>query len=138
MRGTRPERPGRASARAGQMLRACPVCGRIHDSSRMCKAKRSPRLSVADRFRSTKEWQDARDAARERDMNMCVVCRGEGTITVDDLSVHHIVPLEEDYDLRAELDNLATVCGKHHREAERGDISRKFLCDLIGRHLGRE
>ena len=38
----------------------------------MCKAKRSPRLSVADRFRSTKEWQDARDAARERDMNMCV------------------------------------------------------------------
>ena len=102
----------------------------------MCKAKRSPRLSAADRFRSTKEWQDARDAARERDMNMCVVCRGEGSITVDDLSVHHIVPLEEE--LRAEIGNLATVCGRHHREAERGDISRRFLRDLIGRHLGRE
>lgn len=119
------------------MLRACPVCGRIHDASRKCRAKRAPRLSAADRFRNTKEWQDARDEARERDMNMCVVCRSKGIVTVDDLSVHHIVPLEEDYELRAELENLATVCGEHHREAERGDISRDFLRDLIGRYLCR-
>lgn len=125
-----------AVSKCGEMLRACPVCGRIHNVSHECKTKRMPRTSAADRFRNTKEWHDARDAARERDTNMCVVCRSEGLINVDDLSVHHIVPLEEDYELRAELDNLATVCGEHHRKAERGDISRDFLRDLIRRHLG--
>lgn len=137
MRGARPRRPGRASARAGQMLRACPVCGRIHDSSRMCKAKRSPRVSAADRFRSTKEWQDARDEARDLDMNMCVVCRSLGIIATDGLSVHHIVPLEEDFDLRNDLDNCVTLCSMHHEESERGDISRSALRDLIGRYRTR-
>ena len=122
------------------MLRSCSACGRIHDSRFVCTAKRKAkrRQSKADRFRNTKEWQDARNEARERDNNLCLVCRSLGDITIDGLSVHHIVPLEEDYGLRADLDNLATLCTPHHEEAERGDISRSELRELIERYSAPE
>lgn len=113
------------------MLRSCSACGRIHDSRYKCAAKRKQRQSQADRFRNTAEWQRARDAARERDMNLCVWCRHLGDITIEGLSVHHIVPLEEDYSLRADLDNLVTLCAHDHEAAERGDISRAALINLI-------
>ena len=112
-------------------LRSCSACGRIHDSRYKCAAKSKPRQSRADRFRNTSEWQRARDAARERDKNMCVWCRHLGDITIDGLSVHHIVPLEEDFSLRTEPDNLATLCTQHHEEAERGDISLSALRKLV-------
>lgn len=114
------------------MLRSCAICGRIHDAKVRCRNPQPPRQSEAYRFRSTKAWQDTRNAARERDMNLCRVCRSLGEITTEDLSVHHIVPLEEDFDLRDDLDNLITLCSSHHAEAERGDISRSALRGLIG------
>lgn len=43
------------------------------------------------------------------------------------LEVHHIVPLVEDYDLRAEEDNLITLCTLHHKDAEAGKIDRETL-----------
>lgn len=120
------------------MLRSCSTCGRIHDSGIKCRRYQPPRISAADRFRSSKAWQDARNAARERDMNLCRVCRSLGEITTDDLSVHHIVPLEEDFALRDDMDNLITLCGVHHEEAERGDISRSKLRDLAKGHMGQD
>lgn len=116
------------------MLRSCSTCGRIHDSGIKCR-RYPPRMSDADRFRNTKEWQDARNAARERDVNLCVVCRSLGEITTDGLSVHHIVPLEEEFALRVDMDNLITLCGMHHEEAERGDISRSELRRLVKGHM---
>lgn len=120
------------------MLRSCPVCGRIHDSRIKCRSKqRVPRESRASRYRSTADWQRTRNEARERDMNMCVKCRSLGVVTTDGLSVHHIVPLEEDFGLRNELDNCVTLCPMHHEEAERGDISRSELRGLIARYRSR-
>lgn len=121
------------------MLRSCPSCGRIHDSRVKCRSKqRVSRESRASKYRSTADWQRTRNEVRDLDMNMCVVCRSLGIIATDGLSVHHIVPLEEDFGLRNDLDNCVTLCPMHHEEAERGDISRSALRDLIGRYRNGE
>ena len=44
-----------------------------------------------------------------------------------DTSVHHIVPLVEDYEKRLDDDNLITLCSRHHEMAEKGDIDRREL-----------
>ncbi len=46
------------------------------------------------------------------------------------LSVHHIVPLAEDFNRRLDDGNLITLCGFHHEQAERGVISRELLLEL--------
>lgn len=61
-----------------------------------------------------------------------------------DLSVHHIEPLEERFDLRLENDNLVTCCSRHHEMAEAGKIPREYLHALAqvsprwgGHYMGR-
>ncbi len=43
----------------------------------------------------------------------------------DTLSVHHIVPVKEDYKKRLDNKNLLTVCRMHHEMCENGLISRE-------------
>lgn len=62
---------------------------------------------------------------------MCVYCAARGIVTTDELEAHHIVPIEEDYELRLEDDNLITLCAAHHRLADAGKISRDYLRELI-------
>ena len=47
-------------------------------------------------------------------------------ILVQDISVHHIIPLAEGGELLDE-DNLITLCRYHHEQAEKGKISRREL-----------
>ena len=87
----------------------------------------------ADRFRWGSAWQRKREQIRQRDNNLCQLCLRwmPGTIaqlTYDGLSVHHAVSLEEDYDRRLDDDNLLTVCGLHHKMADRGEIP---LADVL-------
>lgn len=130
-------RAGSGAAELLAMLKMCPVCHRIHDVTIKCKRDQPPRASRADRFRNTKQWQNARNEARERDLNLCVVCRAAGEVVTDDLSVHHIVPLEENFDMRDDLSNLITLCSYHHELAERGAISRSELRKLVCRFAGQ-
>ena len=110
------------------MLRSCPACGRIHDSRIKCRRKQyAPRESRASKYRSTGDWQRTRNEVRDLDLNMCVVCRSLGDVTTDGLG-----------DLRNDLGNCITLCSMHHEEAERGDISRSALRDLIERYRTRE
>ena len=51
--------------------------------------------------------------------------------TYKELEVHHIIPLEEDYNKRLDSDNLITLCRYHHELAEKGEISREELQKII-------
>ena len=69
---------------------------------------------------------------------MCVCCNAQlvGTINrynTQNLSVHHIVPIEEDYNRRLDDDNLITVCDVHHELCEAGEIKRDQQRELIKR-----
>lgn len=48
-----------------------------------------------------------------------------------DLSVHHIVPIEEDYQLRLSNENLITLCAVHHEMCEAEEITRDNQRQLV-------
>lgn len=68
---------------------------------------------------------------KERDSYLCQVCKDNDRYNYDDLEVHHIVPLEEDCNLRLDDDNLITLCVAHHKQADRGEISEEYVKGLI-------
>lgn len=117
------------------MLKSCATCGRIHDASKRCQRKGSPRKSEADELRNLYLWQQKRKAIRRRDLDMCRACFDLGEVNSSKLSVHHIVPIEEDPTRAFDDDNLITLCGPHHEDAERGDISRSKLFALASEPL---
>lgn len=127
------------------MLKSCQYCGRIHDTKDECDPKRkarearqgSRRRSSAYVFHKSKAWTRKSIQVRERDHYTCVCCKAklEGTLdqyNTEDLSVHHITPIEEDYSLRLDEDNLITVCRLHHEMCEAGKIPRDVQRSLIG------
>ena len=117
------------------MLKSCRYCGRIHDSAYDCERKPqriydNTRDSEAVRFRNRKVWRRKADEIKERDLFLCRVCLSKGKYVYHDLSVHHIVSLEEDFSKRLDNDNLITLCSKCHSTAENGGIDRSFLLSL--------
>lgn len=116
----------------------CSRCG-IVPRGHKCpykQVKYKDKDSKASRFRATKRWSKKRDEIKERDKYLCRVCINNlyhtlNTYNYDKLEVHHIVPIEEDYDKRLDNDNLITLCSFHHKMAERGDIPREELIKLI-------
>ena len=122
------------------MLRSCKYCGRVHDEHFRCPARPDFRKDSGEieRFRSGKAWKKKREEIQQRDWYICRVCFAKHGLTRDginrkDLSVHHITPLREDFDKRLDNDNLITLCKRCHERAERGEIGRNALREIIGR-----
>ena len=125
------------------MLRSCPYCSRIHDTRIKCgpmvtaiRRRQNRQGTDADRFRRTNAWTEKSIHIRERDHYMCLCCKAQlvGTveqIQTEGLSVHHIVPIEEDYSKRLDDDNLMTVCTVHHEMCEANKITRDMQRKLV-------
>lgn len=117
------------------MYKSCSYCGRIHPVGFVCPHKpkrirtKTPDTHTAQ-FRRRKIWKQKSIHIRSRDLEMCRMCLSEGRYTFNQLSVHHIVPLEEDFDKRLDDDNLITLCSMHHSEADGGNIERVLLQSL--------
>lgn len=84
-------------------------------------------LEDSDDFYNSKEWLQVRQAALERDNFECQMCKAEGRVHVDskkvegerktvELQVHHTKELEDYPELALDLDNLVTLCVRHHNE----------------------
>lgn len=122
------------------MLKSCSYCGRIHKVGEICPKKpkyRKVNYSKADKFRHTYAWQCKQMSILDRDYHICRICN-EGSYGTyagaayysKGLSVHHIEPLDERFDMRLEDENLITCCPWHHKMAEDGDIPRDYLHEL--------
>src|SRR5690606_265195 len=111
---------------------------RIHRRGEQCPSKpnvRRKRDSKADRFRNTNAWKKKRNYIKQRDNYLCQVCIRKLYNTYkqynyDDLQAHHIVPIEEDYNLRLENTNLISLCRMHHELAESNQIPRDELIKI--------
>lgn len=122
-----------------KMLKSCKYCMRIHDSKFDCgkKPQRKKQGNKKDKFRWTTAWQKKREDIKERDKYLCQACIRNlpGTInkyTYNNLSVHHAVPLEEDFEKRLDDNNLITLCDyPHHEMAESGEISLDTILAII-------
>lgn len=114
------------------MKTVCSYCHSIHEKSYQCEKKPKPRKRFNDKesFRWSNEWKKKRNTIRDRDNHLCRWCLVNGRITYKDLSVHHIVALESDYDKRLDDDNLITLCDRCHEDAESGKISKIDLYEL--------
>jgi 5-methylcytosine-specific restriction endonuclease McrA len=120
------------------MLKSCQYCGRIHDSKFDCgkKPKCFKKYNDKEKFRKTKVWQKKAESIRQRDKNLCQICIRNlystvNQYTYNDLSVHHAVPLEADYDKRLDDDNLITTCERHHEMMESGKIPLSEVLVII-------
>lgn len=122
------------------MLKACKYCGKIHDTHYDCgrkpiRVRRRAAVGKSYFFRRSDSWTRKSKEIRERDGYLCQICIRKLYYTArcfnyDTLSVHHIVPINEDYDKRLDNDNLLTVCRMHHEMCEAGMISRKELLEI--------
>lgn len=122
------------------MKKTCQYCG-IVDENHVCphrkrKYAKYQKDNQKDRFRSSSAWQKKRTAIKQRDHYLCQVCvTGEydtfNQFTYSDLEVHHIEPIDSDFDRRFDDDNLITLCDYHHKMADKGIIPKKFLRGLI-------
>lgn len=63
-----------------------------------------------DDFYKTKQWTAKRAYIVERDNNECKACKDRGLVTINNLIVHHIQPIEFAPKLKLDDDNLITVC----------------------------
>lgn len=119
------------------MLRTCSVCGKIHEEDKMCKRVYSRKKDTkAISFRNSYNWRIKRTQIKVRDMYMCRVCLIEKHKTIfkynhQNIQVHHIVPLMEDYSKSLDSDNLICLCSYHHRLAEDGIITKDELQEII-------
>ena len=86
-------------------------------------------------FHRSHKWKEKSINIRERDNYCCQICRRgmyqpERQFETDDISVHHIEPIAEDWDSRLDEDNLISLWLGHHEMAERGEIEREVLHEI--------
>lgn len=120
------------------MLKSCQYCGKIHDSKYICdkKPKRKKQITEADKFRWTRKWQKKREEIKQRDLYLCQICIRElydtrNKYNMNNLGVHHNIPLNEDFNKRLDNDNLLTVCDFHHEMCEKQQIPRNEVQKII-------
>jgi 5-methylcytosine-specific restriction endonuclease McrA len=81
---------------------------------------------VKDFYKSTK-WKTKRTNILKRDNYMCQECKRYGK-TTGATTVHHVKPLEFNYDLRLDSNNLISLCSKCHDKMH--DRSNNELTNL--------
>lgn len=120
------------------MLKSCSYCGGMHQRGQHCpsKPKQVYKVTYIDRFRKGRQWQKKRKDIVERDKYLCQICIRERHNTqlkynFTNIEVHHITPVNEDWDKRLDQMNLISLCSYHHHMAERGAISRGELFDIV-------
>lgn len=140
------------------MKKSCVYCGKVHEISDICRDKRkvidatakvrkengTSRRCYKDvnskeyKLYNSKKWKLKRNEIVKRDLYLCQSCLhimvdeyGLHTLNGNDLEVHHIAPLKQDWDKRLDSYNLITLCRHCHRMAEDDDISADVLLEIV-------
>ena len=69
-----------------------------------------------DKFYKSKEWSKIRQVAIARDNALCKDCLENNTITPYN-TVHHIVPIKDDWNKRLDINNLICLCESCHQKS---------------------
>ncbi len=117
------------------MLKSCKYCNRIHESKYDCgkKPTRKKEPNEKNKFRWSRKWREKTVDIKERDKYLCQLAIREKPprYIYDTLEVHHIIPIEEDWNLRLDEENLITLSEEYHEKAERGEITRRELFQIL-------
>lgn len=119
-------------------LVTCKYCGVVERGHR-CEhrpKRKNIKNRESDRFRSSAVWKKKAEECKQRDRYLCRVCVAGlyntlNQINYKNLEAHHIIPIAEDYNKRLDNDNIITLCQMHHKMAERGQIPREVLFEIL-------
>lgn len=123
------------------MLKSCSRCGGIHERKFKCQVGNVARVkdntNLAVKFRNSQVWKKKRKDILVRDKGLCQLCIRNLYDTFGRpynhklIEVHHIEPINENFDLRLEDQNLICLCTYHHKRADRGEIPREELRRIV-------
>ncbi len=79
------------------------------------------------KFYASTKWRKLRNQKFADADGLCEMCKKEDRYELGK-EVHHIVPIEKDWDRRLDYDNLILLCPMHHNEVhERQSVLQDFL-----------
>lgn len=101
-------------------MKRCPECEakaekKRKENIRYYKQTTYDRDSKYNKFYKSKEWIKGRQLAIVRDHALCRDCLDKDVITPYN-TVHHIVPIKEDWSKRLDIDNLICLCESCHQK----------------------
>lgn len=80
-------------------------------------------------FYNSKSWLDLRNRKFYDANGLCELCYKDGIVR-EAREIHHIVPINENWNKRLDYDNLIALCPSHHQEQHNRDSQlQKFLRD---------
>ncbi|BED91697.1 MAG: hypothetical protein Pg6B_04490 [Candidatus Azobacteroides pseudotrichonymphae] len=121
------------------MEKSCKYCYQSHKEGYICKNKPSKvenKNTKASKFRNTLKWQKKREEIKTRDNYLCQICirnlyNTYRQYNYENLQVHHNVPINGNYELNLDSNNLLTVCTFHHKLCESGEIDFNEVRKII-------
>ena len=93
----------------------CPLCKKQSDTHYSTNIRAKDKAKIYNSSR----WKQVRRQALLRDNLMCIECKKIGVDTIA-TEVHHIIELNDDISKAFDLDNLESICHKHHMEHHHG------------------
>ena len=110
------------------LLRSCSYCNRFHDTKETCsnKSKRieSEQTERNNKFYKTYRWQKLSNEKRREVNYRCEICRALGKLEGVD-EVHHILSINERWDMRLDYTNLLAVCASCHDVIHKQNLNSK-------------
>ena len=115
------------------MLVSCKYCSGLHRRGEVCPSKpvRQKESNKINKFRWSRQWRTKRNQIVDRDKYLCQVCKQDKRYTYENLEVHHIVPIVEDWYKRLDDNNLITLCVEHHKLADDNKIYKDYLLSIV-------
>lgn len=138
--------PGLPAEQKGKVkmpiYKRCSRCGKRIPSGSICPCvkqrhkeyDRYSRDQKSRNFYNSKEWELGRAAALDADGGIDVyLFMTEGTIVIAD-TVHHIIPLKDDWNKRIDIDNMMSLSSDTHSMIEQ--MYRKNKAQMIRKLQG--
>lgn len=103
-------------------------CRSLVDSGRYCnnhRRKQKNKGSNNKSFYNSQAWKDVKSYCYQRDKGKCTKC-GK-FVFGHSAQHHHIVPINEQPELKLESDNITTLCPQCHMLVEKKSHKHKFV-----------
>lgn len=113
------------------MYKSCSRCGSIHPYNYKCNLGKVYRGGQERKLRRLSAWKYKSLEIREKANYLCQVCKDQGVYTYDNLEVHHINKVKDNPSLLLDDYNLIALCVKHHKLADKGEIDKNYLLNLV-------
>lgn len=118
------------------MLKTCKICGYIHDFNKICKRVSTKKSTLESKFRKNYQRTIKSKQIRIKDKYLCQICIRDKYDTnflynYNELEVHHILFINEYYNLRLDDMNLITLCRYYYEMVEKQIISKKGFIEIV-------